>query len=130
VTDTPEQCTQALTRLLETLKADMAFHEAGAKQSKVTEGCIAHSGMAAGLHIAIIRSQQSMGGDPRYVSDLASQLQQRHPDLLATAEDDLALLRGRLAIVATFIHNTDHDHAARQALAHALGLPEPRQETP
>jgi hypothetical protein len=66
-----------------------------------------------------------------YVADLAIQLGQRHPSLLATAENDLAILRGRLAIVTAFIHNTDYDDTARRALAQALQLPEPTpKETP
>ncbi|MGW0948481.1 hypothetical protein ACWD4O_38825 [Streptomyces sp. NPDC002623] len=65
-----------------------------------------------------------------YETTLAAQLGTRHPNLLATAEDDLALLRARLAIVATFIHNPAHDRAAREALAHDLGLPTPAQEKP
>lgn len=47
---------------------------------------------------------------------------------LHAAETDLATLRARLATVTQWIHNPTHDHAARQALAHALGLPEPRTE--
>ena len=71
--------------------------------------------------------------DTRYVQNLAGQLATRHPDLLS-AENDLALLRGRLAIVTTWIHNPTYDDTARRALAQALGLPEPtplktRQET-
>ena len=65
---------------------------------------------------------------PGYVTDLAGQLQQRHPDLLS-AENDLALLRGRLAIVTTWIHNPTYDDTARRALAQALGLPEPTPPT-
>lgn len=71
--------------------------------------------------------------DPGYEEGLARELCTRHPDLLS-AENDLALLRGRIAIVATFIHNPAYDDTARRALAQALGLPEPtpiktRQET-
>ena len=102
---------QTLSRLLETLQADMAHHEAGAKQSHIPEGRIAHSGMAAGLHVAIIRTLQATGQDQQYVATLASQLQERHPDLLATAEDELALLRAQLALAAQ-----------------APDQPEPRQE--
>jgi ribosomal protein S15P/S13E len=68
--------------------------------------------------------------DPGYVAGLATQLGDRHPHLLATAEQDLAILRSRLAIVATWIHNPTHDHTARRALAQALGLPEPTQPRP
>jgi len=91
---------QIIAQLLETFRADMAYHETGAKQSKVTEGRIAHSGMAAGLHVAIIRTLQATGHDRQYVADLDAQLRERHPDLLATAEDDLALLRAQLALAA------------------------------
>lgn len=59
-----------------------------------------------------------------YVEQLAAELQQRHPDLLA-AEQDLAILRGRLAIVATFINNPAYDDTARRALAQDLNLPAP-----
>ncbi|WP_329474190.1 hypothetical protein OIE75_41120 (plasmid) [Streptomyces sp. NBC_01723] len=62
--------------------------------------------------------------DQAYIDQLAGQLCTRHPDLLS-AENDLAVLRGRLALVATWIHNPTYDHTARQALAQALGLPEP-----
>lgn len=65
--------------------------------------------------------------DANYVGKLVGQLRDRHPDLLS-AENDLAILRGRIAIVATFIHNPAYDHTARQALAQALGLPEPTPE--
>ena len=63
-----------------------------------------------------------------YVQALAGELCTRHP-LVASLEDDLALLRGRIAIVATFIHNPAYDDTARRALAQALGLPEPRKAT-
>jgi hypothetical protein len=62
-----------------------------------------------------------------YVDQLAGELRTRHPNLLA-AENDLAILRGRLAIVATFIHNPVYDDTARRALAQALQLPEPAPE--
>jgi len=91
---------KALQRLLETLRADMAHHEAGAQQSRIPEGRIAHSGMAAGLHLAIIRTLQATGQDKQYVVNLAAQLQNQHPDLLAAAEDGLALLRAQLALAA------------------------------
>ena len=61
---------------------------------------------------------------PAYVDQLATELQHRHPNLLA-AEKDLAILRGRLAIVATFINNPTYDDTARRALAQALNLPAP-----
>ncbi|MFD7980275.1 hypothetical protein [Streptomyces sp. NPDC059071] len=69
-----------------------------------------------------------MASDPAYVDALAEELCARHTALLATAEDDLALLRGRLAIVTAWINDPTHDHAARTALADALGLPAPTQE--
>jgi len=97
VTTDPDQ---TLSWLLETLRADMAHHETCAKKSRITEGRIAHSGMAAGLHVAIVRTLQATGQDQQYVADLASQLQERHPDLLATAAEDLALLRAQLALAA------------------------------
>jgi hypothetical protein len=65
---------------------------------------------------------------PGYVAALAGQLTQRHPDLLARAENDLALYRARLALVARFIHNPAYCTEARRALAQTLGLPQP--ETP
>jgi hypothetical protein len=63
---------------------------------------------------------------PGYVAGLATELQCRHPALV-TAENDLALLRARLAIVTTWIHNQAYDDTARRALAQALGLPEPNR---
>jgi ribosomal protein L29 len=63
--------------------------------------------------------------DHDYVAGLAAQLQQRHPDLLAREENDLALYRARLALVARFIHNPAHCPEARRTLARILGLPEP-----
>lgn len=63
--------------------------------------------------------------DSDYVDTLAGQLCTRHTSLLATAENDLAVLRARLALVTTWIHNPAYDTTARAALAHALGLPEP-----
>lgn len=67
--------------------------------------------------------------DQGYVTALATELQCRHPALI-TAEDDLALLRARLAIVTTWIHNQAYDDTARRALAQALGLREPTPEKP
>lgn len=63
--------------------------------------------------------------DPAYVDTLTDELCARHTALLATNENDLALLRGRLALVTTWIHDPRHNHAARTALAEALGLPAP-----
>lgn len=66
-----------------------------------------------------------MGEQPTaYVADLATELVCRHPALLS-AENDLAILRVRIALVATFIHNPGYDHTARTALAAALNLPAP-----
>jgi len=59
-----------------------------------------------------------------YVAELAAELYQQYPDLL-TAEKDLAILRARFAIVATWIQNIAYDDTARRALAQALQLPEP-----
>lgn len=44
---------------------------------------------------------------------------------LKTAEDELAILRRRIATVATWIHNQAYDRSAREALARDLRLPEP-----
>jgi hypothetical protein len=68
--------------------------------------------------------------DPAYVAGLATQLHDRRPDALDAAEDDLAILRGRLAIVATWINNPAYCPTAREALAQALNLPAPAKETP
>ncbi|MFH8581679.1 hypothetical protein [Streptomyces zaomyceticus] len=64
--------------------------------------------------------------DPAYEDTLTHELCTRHASLLTTAEDDLAVLRARLALVATWIHNPAYDATARTALARDLGLPEPR----
>lgn len=64
--------------------------------------------------------------DPSYEDTLTRELCTRHTSLLASAEDDLAVLRARIAIVATWIHNPAYDATARIALARDLGLPEPR----
>lgn len=66
---------------------------------------------------------------PGYAATLAGQLLERQPALLATAENDLAILRARLAIVTAFIHNPAYDNTARRALAQALHLPDPAPET-
>jgi hypothetical protein len=63
-----------------------------------------------------------------YVDTLANQLCTRHTALLATAENDLAVLRSRIALTVAFIHDPAYDHTARQALAKRLGLPEPSPE--
>jgi hypothetical protein len=67
---------------------------------------------------------------PAYVATLAGQLQARHPDLLARAENDLAIYRARLALVARWINNPANDRDACSSLAQTLGLPEPSQEKP
>jgi hypothetical protein len=66
--------------------------------------------------------------DQAYVATLAGQLQTGHPDLLARAENDLALYRARLALVSRWINNPTHDAEARRSLAQTLGLPEPSPE--
>lgn len=65
---------------------------------------------------------------PDYVATLAGQLQARHPDILARAENDLAILRARLALVARWINNPANDRDARRSLAQTIGLPEPAPE--
>lgn len=60
-----------------------------------------------------------------YVDKLAGQLSTRHTKLLATAENDLAVLRARIALTVAFIHDPAYDREARSALAKRLGLPEP-----
>lgn len=65
---------------------------------------------------------------PAYVAELAAELYQQYPDLL-TAEKDLAVLRARFAIVATWIQDIAYDDTARRALAQALQLPDPAPET-
>lgn len=62
-----------------------------------------------------------------YINNLATQLGDRHASLLATAEDDIALLRARIAIVTRFIQNPAHDRAAREALARDLAFPAPEK---
>ena len=63
--------------------------------------------------------------DPTYVDALAGQLCTRHTALLATAENDLAVLRARIALAVAFIHDPAVDRDARIALAQRLSLPEP-----
>lgn len=63
--------------------------------------------------------------DQGYTDTLAGQLCTRHTALLATAENDLAILRARIALTVAFIHDPTHDRDARTALARTLGLPEP-----
>lgn len=46
-------------------------------------------------------------------------------DSLRSAENDLQHLREQMATVVRFIANPAYDDAARRALAHSLGLPEP-----
>ena len=66
--------------------------------------------------------------DQAYVDTLASQLCTRHTALLATAENDLAVLRSRIALVVGWIHDPAYDREARVALAQRLGLHEPTPE--
>ncbi|WP_416520071.1 hypothetical protein [Streptomyces achromogenes] len=67
--------------------------------------------------------------DQGYVDTLTNQLCCRHASLLVTAENDLAVLRARIALTTAFIHDPAHAHDARTALAQALGLPAPTPET-
>lgn len=67
---------------------------------------------------------------PGYVAALAGQLQTQYPGLLARAENDLAIYRARLALVARWINNPANDAAARCSLTQTLGLPEPAPEKP
>ncbi|BCK73953.1 hypothetical protein Srufu_079060 (plasmid) [Streptomyces libani subsp. rufus] len=46
----------------------------------------------------------------------------------ASLEDDIAVLRGRIAAAAAFIHNPAWDRDTRIALAATLGLPGPAKE--
>lgn len=64
--------------------------------------------------------------DQAYVDKLAGQLCCRHASLLATAEDDNAVLRSRIALAVAWIHDPAFDRDARIGLAQRLGLPEPR----
>ncbi|MFD8839787.1 hypothetical protein [Streptomyces griseofuscus] len=66
--------------------------------------------------------------DQPYVDKLAGQLCTQHTVLLATAENDLAVLRARIALTVAFIHDPTWDRDARNALAKRLGLPEPAPE--
>ncbi|QBJ94483.1 hypothetical protein D0Z67_29385 (plasmid) [Streptomyces seoulensis] len=63
--------------------------------------------------------------DPAYVDTLATELCRRHTALLATAENDLAVLRSRIALTVAFIHDPTQDRDARTNLARRLQLPEP-----
>ncbi|MFG2359440.1 hypothetical protein [Streptomyces sp. NPDC048521] len=67
--------------------------------------------------------------DQAYVDTLAQQLCTQHAALVTSLQDDLALARARIAIVATWIHNDAYDDTARRHLAQALGLPEPTPRT-
>jgi hypothetical protein len=64
--------------------------------------------------------------EPAYIAGLATSLRIHHPEALQAAEDELAQTRHLRALVAAWINDNTHDHAARTALAQALGLPEPR----
>lgn len=66
--------------------------------------------------------------DQAYVDQLAGQLCCHHAPLLATAENDLAVLRTRIALTVAYIHDPAVDRDARIALAQRLGLPEPTPE--
>ena len=66
--------------------------------------------------------------DQLYVDKLAGQLCCRHAPLLVTAENDLAVLRARIALAVAYIHDPAIDRDARIILAQRLGLPEPAQE--
>lgn len=63
-----------------------------------------------------------------YEDTLVDQLCCRHAPLLATAENDLAVLRTRIALTVAYIHDPAVDRDARIALAQRLGLPEPTPE--
>lgn len=65
-----------------------------------------------------------------YVDKLANQLCCRHAPLLATAEDDNAVLRSRLALALACLHNPAGRAVARRAIARAIGVPEPAPEVP
>lgn len=66
--------------------------------------------------------------DQAYVDTLVGQICCRHASLLATAENDLAVLRSRIALAVAYIHDPAVDRDARISLAQRLGLPEPRPE--
>jgi hypothetical protein len=61
---------------------------------------------------------------PGYTTALATQLRDRHPDLVS-AEADLAIHRRRLATITRFLHNPAVALDIRQGLARDLHLPEP-----
>jgi hypothetical protein len=63
---------------------------------------------------------------PGYAATLVGQLARR-PDALDAAEDDLAVLRGRIAIVTRFLHNPTIALDIRQGLARDLHLPTPEK---
>lgn len=65
-----------------------------------------------------------------YVDKLTTQLCCRHAPLLATAEDDNAVLRSRLALAVPCLHNSAYDYNTRRAIARAIGVPEPAPEVP
>jgi hypothetical protein len=64
--------------------------------------------------------------DQAYEDTLVSQLGCRHASLLATAENDLAVLRARIALAVAYIHDPTIDRDARLILAQRLELPGPR----
>lgn len=69
-----------------------------------------------------------MADDQIYVDKLTAQLCCRHAPLLATAEDDNAVLRARLALAIACLHNPAYDYDTRRAIAQAIGVPEPTPE--
>ncbi|MFF8910574.1 hypothetical protein [Streptomyces olivaceoviridis] len=68
--------------------------------------------------------------DQGYIEALADQLCCRHAPLLATAENDLAILRSRIALTVAYIHDPAVNRDARINLAQRLGLPKPSPEAP
>lgn len=72
----------------------------------------------------------SPDSDQTCVDALAGQLCCRHAPLLATAENDLAVLRARIALTVAYIHDPTVDRNARITLANRLGLHEPSPDAP
>ncbi|MFF0009525.1 hypothetical protein ACFYQT_39725 [Streptomyces tibetensis] len=65
--------------------------------------------------------------DPRYVDTLTTQLTQKRPDALRTAEDELQKLRGHMATITSFLRNEAIALDIRQSLAQSLHLPTPEK---
>jgi hypothetical protein len=63
--------------------------------------------------------------DQAYADTLTTQLTQKRPDALRTAEDELQKLRRSMATIAHFIQNQAIALDIRQGLARDLQLPEP-----